>query len=134
MSDVLETIFVDTTRYEIGFNSAREVADYDIPVGQGQPRPQKRDENTGYPIWRLSVTMTCREVSERRPIMIQVPSPTKPDGQFDDQIQFGNLVCRPWSNQNGGGQRWEAESFTIGAPPSTGRTATKVKEASSAAA
>jgi hypothetical protein len=113
VSDTLSTIFVDTTRYEIGFNSAMPVPDYDVPVAQGQRRPQKRDENTGYPMWRLSVTMTCREVSERKTIMVQVPSKDEPLGDFDDHVSFANLVCRPWGNQNGSGQRWEAKSFGI---------------------
>jgi hypothetical protein len=126
MTDTLSTIFVDTDRYEIGFNTAMPVPDYEIPVAQGQQRPQKHDKNTGYPLWRLSVTMTCREISERKTIVVQVPSREEPQGEFDDHIQFGNLVCRPWGNQNGSGQRWEAESYTIGQAPSAARPPTPV--------
>ena len=121
MSDTLDTIFVDTSRYEIGYNSAREVPDYNVPVAQGQQRPQKRDDDTGYPMWRISVTLACREIGERKTLVVQVPSRDEPVGEFDDPVQFGNLVCRPWGNQNGSGQRWEAESYTIGDMPSAAR-------------
>ncbi|MFV0525079.1 MAG: hypothetical protein ACK5RL_11335 [Acidimicrobiales bacterium] len=124
MSDTLSTIFVDTTRYEIGFNTAMPVPDYDVPVAQGQQRPQKRHPDTGYPLWRLSVTMTCREVSERKTIMVQVPSRDEPAGEFDDHVEFGNLVCRPWGNQNGSGQRWEAANYDITPANASNRPAT----------
>ncbi|MEM9563085.1 MAG: hypothetical protein AAGA93_10730 [Actinomycetota bacterium] len=134
MSDTLDTIFVDISRYEIGFNNAREVPDYDVPVAQGAKRPQKRDEDSGFPLWRVSVTMTCREMSERKTIVVQVPSRDEPTGEFDDQIQFGNLVCRPWGNQNGSGQRWQADSCAIGQAPSASRAPTAAPPAAKAKA
>jgi hypothetical protein len=125
VSDTLSTIFVDTNRYEIGFNSAMPVPDYDVPVAQGAKRPQKRDvDGTGFPLWRISVTMTCREISERKTIVVQVPARDEPEGEFDDHVSFANLVCRPWGNQNGSGQRWEADSFGITAAAAPGRPPT----------
>lgn len=116
------------------------VADYDVPTPKDQPRPQKRDKETGQPVWSVPVldadpeagknekTVNVKILATHQPVPPENPNPGLPFVP----VEFVELVAVPWIEQSGDFSKlqWSLTAMEMIAPrpaskPASGGTGSK---------
>jgi hypothetical protein len=118
---VLSTKPIDASELTFRYSGTAEHFEYDRDT-EKRAKEQTRDEDTGYPLWKIRCVAVYKQVGEHGEITVTVPHPEPPAAEFDSEIDFTSMTVKDWSMNGNQGQTWHASSFRAAkptTPPST---------------
>ncbi|MFV0522983.1 MAG: hypothetical protein ACK5RL_00570 [Acidimicrobiales bacterium] len=130
---MLSTKPIDTNQLTFRYSGAAEHYEYDRAT-ERRATEQTRDEDTGYPLWKVRCVAVYRTGGEHGEITVTVPHSEPPAAEFDSEIAFTGLTVKDWSINGNQGQTWHAASFKSARPTVPPSEAAGKKTASNGAA
>lgn len=112
---MLNTKPIDTRQLRFMYSGSTEHYEYNRDTGK-RSEEQTRDDDTGYPIWKIRCVVAYRAAMEHGEITVVVPHPDPPAAEFESEVQFTEMTVKDWSMDGRQGQTWHAESFMAAAP------------------
>jgi len=119
---MLSTKPIDANQLTFRYSGTGEHYEYDRDT-EKRAKEQTRDEDTGYPLWKVRCVAVFKQAGEHGEITVTVPHPAPPAAEFDSEISFTEMTVKDWSMNGNQGQTWHAGTFQAAkptAPPSTG--------------
>ncbi len=113
---LFRNLVISETAYELAFQESEPVYLYEEGVF-GADRNQDRDEQTGYPLWRVRVTATDAANREEQTVEVQIAAREKPEANFKEKVLMPNLRVQAYSRkaERGITTMWYADAFATAA-------------------
>lgn len=111
----INNIAIDTTGMKFRFVSSTSHHEY---RNEARVEDQTRDPDTGFPLWKVRVSIVDPKAETATTGTVTVPSAEQPVAEFDSEIDFENLTVRFWVMNQNLGQSFTASKVITPPKPS----------------
>ena len=110
---LFKSLVVSETAYDLAFQDAEPIYTYEEGVF-GDDRTQQRDDQTGFPVWRVRVTASDARNREEQTLEVQITAKDRPTAEFKEKVLLPNLRVQAYSRktERGINSTWYADAFT----------------------